>query len=243
VGLDWIALKASPVYYGIGVPRGDGAAVILVPGFLGSDLSLLEMHLWLGRIGYRSYLAGIGRIADCPDVMMERLLETIDRAHRETGREVRLIGHSLGGLLARAAAVRRPHQVAQVVTMASPFRRLSAHPLVLTLVKLVRGRALDRHFGEVGWSCECSFEEALTKPMPDSVAHTAIYTKTDPVVDWRDCVESDRALNIEVRGTHVGLSINAQVYREVSRLLARAGRVRNPDRSGRRSEPDLRRAA
>jgi hypothetical protein len=79
--------------------------------------------------------------------------------------------------------------------------------------------------------------------MPDSVAHTAIYTKTDPVVDWRDCVESDRALNIEVRGTHVGLSINAQVYREVSRLLARAGRVRNPDRSGRRSEPDLRRAA
>jgi pimeloyl-ACP methyl ester carboxylesterase len=119
VGLDWIALKASPVYYGIGVPRGDGAPVILIPGFLGTDSSLLEMHLWLGRIGYRSYLAGIGRIADCPDVMMEHLMETIDRAHRETGQRVRLIGHSLGGLLARVAAVRRPEQVAQVITLAS----------------------------------------------------------------------------------------------------------------------------
>lgn len=54
-GLDWVALKASPVYYGLGVPHGAGAPVILVLGFLGSDLSLLEMHLWLGRLGYRSF--------------------------------------------------------------------------------------------------------------------------------------------------------------------------------------------
>jgi hypothetical protein len=29
-GLDWLALRASPVFYGIGVPRGDGSAVVLV---------------------------------------------------------------------------------------------------------------------------------------------------------------------------------------------------------------------
>ncbi|MCH7999024.1 MAG: alpha/beta hydrolase [Chloroflexi bacterium] len=219
VGLEWATLKISPVYYGINVPRGDGAPVVLVPGFMGSDQYLLEMHLWLGRMGYRSYLSGIGRNADCPDVLMERLLETMARAQRETGRQVRLIGHSLGGLLARAAAVRQPHQVAQVITMASPFRRLSAHPLVLSLVRLVRGKALERNFGNTGGSCERSFLEAVEKRIPESVTRAAIFTKSDPVVDWRDCVEADADLNIEVSGTHVGLPINAQVYREVAQLL------------------------
>ena len=36
-GLDWLALRASPVFYGCGVPRGDGSAAVLVPGFLGTD--------------------------------------------------------------------------------------------------------------------------------------------------------------------------------------------------------------
>ena len=242
-GLEWAALKASPVYYGIGVPRGEGAPVILVPGFLGSDRSLLEMHLWLGRIGYRSYLSGIGRIADCPDILVERLLERVDEAYRETGSRVRLIGHSLGGLLARAAAVQRPEQIAQVITMASPFRRLSAHPLVLSIIKLVRGIALERHGWDGGCPCECSFVGALAKPLPESVARTAIYTKTDPVVDWRDCVESDRSLNVEVSGTHSGMVSNATVYRELARLLAPPICIREPDRIEPPAEPDIRRAA
>lgn len=32
-GIDWLALRASSVYYGWNVPRGDGSAVILIPGF------------------------------------------------------------------------------------------------------------------------------------------------------------------------------------------------------------------
>lgn len=229
-GLEWAALKTSPVYYGIGVSPGDGSPVVLIPGFLGSDLSLLEMHLWLGRVGYRSYLSGIGRNADCPDLLMERLLDSIDRAYTETGSKVRLIGHSLGGLLARVAAVRRPQQVTQVITLASPFRRLSAHPLVLAAISLVRGRAMERHFPNAAGSCECSFLEALQGPLPESVARAAIYTRTDPVVDWRDCVESDPELNMEVHGTHIGLVSQPSVYREVARLLALPGRIRKPGR-------------
>lgn len=242
-GLEWLSLKASPVYYGLGVPRGDDSPVVLVPGFLGSDRSLLEIHLWLGRIGYRSYLSGIGRNAGCPDILMERLFETVERAYVETGRKVRLIGHSLGGLLARAAAVQRPEQIAQVITLASPFRQLSAHPLVLTLISVVRGRALEQHLSEGGESCECSFMEALRAPLPASVARTAIYTKTDPVVNWRDCVESDERLNIEVRGTHIGLAHNRSVYREVARLLAKPMGAQRPDRIDAQREPGLKRAA
>lgn len=241
--LEWASLKTSPVYYGLGVPRGNGAPVILVPGFLGSDLSLMEMSAWLRRIGYRPYLSGIGRNDDCPDVLLERLLETIDRAYRETGSKVRLIGHSLGGLLARAAAVRRPQHVAQVITLASPFRRLSAHPFVLTLISLAHGKALRRHFGNAEGSCEFSFLEAINERMPDSLTCAAIYTRSDPVVDWRDCLENDQALNVEVRGTHVGLPSNPAVYKEVARLLAHPISAQRPQRIDAQREPGLKRAA
>ncbi len=39
-------------------------------------------------------------------------------------------------------------------------------------------------------------------------------------MDWRCCLADDEAANIEVRGTHVGLAFNPQVYRRVAELLA-----------------------
>src|SRR5690348_16716374 len=81
-----LLLHATPVYYGIGVPRGDDSAVIIIPGFLGTDLYLMELHGWLARIGYRPYYSGIGINADCPNLLIQRRLnETINRAVRETG--------------------------------------------------------------------------------------------------------------------------------------------------------------
>jgi len=43
---DVLLLHSSPVYYGLGVPRGDGSAVILIPGFLGTDGYLSQFHTW-----------------------------------------------------------------------------------------------------------------------------------------------------------------------------------------------------
>ena len=226
-GIDWIALHSSPVYYGLGVPRGDGAPVIVIPGFLGSDTYLMEMYHWLRRIGYRSYYSRIGRNAECPELLTERLFETMDRASQETGRKLRLIGHSLGGLLGRSAAVQRPDQVAQVISLASPFRDIRAHPVVLAAAGFVRRRVLDRQRqqGSVQGecytnSCPCPFATSLRNDLPESVRRTAIYTETDGVVDWRSCVEEDERLNIKVNSTHIGLAFNPQVYRRVAKLLA-----------------------
>lgn len=52
---DLLLLHSSPIYYGLGVQRGNGSAVVLVPGFLGTDAYLSQLHSWLGRIGYRPY--------------------------------------------------------------------------------------------------------------------------------------------------------------------------------------------
>src|SRR5260370_35264104 len=91
-GLDWLALRTSPVFYGCGVPRGDGAGVVLVPGFLGTDWYLLELHGWLGRLGDRSHLSRIGRNAEGLDLPSRRLLETVERARGATGRPAHPLG-------------------------------------------------------------------------------------------------------------------------------------------------------
>ena len=73
-GAEILILHATPVYYGLGVPRGDGSAVVIIPGFLGTDLYLTELHAWLGRIGYRPYFSGIGINAECPNLLTRHWL-------------------------------------------------------------------------------------------------------------------------------------------------------------------------
>src|ERR1700746_2826451 len=95
-GAEVLLLHATPVYYGFGVPRGNGAGVVIIPGFLASDIYVLEMYAWLKRIGYQPYYSGIGLNADFPNLLIgRRLNETIDEARRKTRGKLHLIGHSL----------------------------------------------------------------------------------------------------------------------------------------------------
>ncbi len=218
-GLDWLALRYSPTYYGLGVPRGDGSPVVVVPGFLASDIYLQEMRFWLLRVGYRPYTSSIGRNADCLDVLDTRLGQTIDKAYQQTGRKVHLIGHSLGGLLSLAAAVRWPEKVASVITMGSPFRGIRSHPLVMQASDRVRD-VVQRQPGCFSGECNCSTSQALRRPPAPTVPVSAIYTKSDGVVDWHYCITDNPANNFEVRGTHIGLAFNPAVYRLIGQQLA-----------------------
>jgi len=42
----------------------------------------------------------------------------------------------------------------------------------------------------------------------------------DDVVDWRSCVDEGGS-NFQVRGKHVGLTVNREVYRLIAEILAR----------------------
>lgn len=226
--LDWVALHCSPVYYGFGVPKGRGEPVVLVPGFLGDDRYLTELHLWLRRIGYRPYFSGIGRNVDCPELLTQRLVLTVRQAHQDTKLPVSIIGHSLGGMLARAAAHREGPLVRQVITMGSPFRGVRAHPLVLSAANFVRSnivleRARRRQVTNHCFTPQCSCEFVSTlrdEEPPDDFARHAIYSKLDGVVDWRVCMEEEPDLNTEVTATHVGMAFNPDVYRTLAGLLA-----------------------
>ncbi|HLK33783.1 MAG TPA: alpha/beta fold hydrolase [Terriglobales bacterium] len=223
---DIVTLHLSRTFYGIGVPHGHGAGVILIPGFLMPDAYLAEMRAWLRRIGYRAYFSGIRWNADCPNLLIQRAVgESLNRVWRQTGRRVHLIGHSLGGVIARALASQRPNDVASVITLASPFRGEVAHRHVLFAADLVRQRILRKQEPGVlpdcyTGHCTCDFLQSLRREMPAEVEQTAIYTRSDGVVDWRYCITGDPRVDFEVSGTHIGLVFNAAVYMLVARRLA-----------------------
>jgi pimeloyl-ACP methyl ester carboxylesterase len=225
---DILLLHSSPVFYGLGVPHGDGSAVVLIPGFLGSDAYLGQFHSWLERIGYRPYYSGIGVNAECPNLLIQRTLNAcIDRAVAETGRKVHLVGHSLGGIIARSMAAQRPTDIASVTTLASPFRGTVAHRTVLMAAEAVRERILRHHGSQVlpacyTARCTCNFLDSLRRDVSESVMETAFYTRTDGIVDWHYCVTGHDGCDFEVPGTHIGLAFNASVYAILAKRLAQA---------------------
>jgi len=172
----------------------------------------------------------MGLAADCPNVMARNLAATIDRAYLETGQRVHLVGHSLGGIFARSAAVRMPDRIASVTTLGSPFRGLVAHPLVLKLANLVRRRIRSLYpnppQGCATSRCSCAFARSLRRKWPRSVAQTAIYTRADGIVDWRYCRTGDPKVDVEVSGTHIGLICNSATYLCIAERLAAVPRER-----------------
>ncbi len=227
-GAELLLLHASPVYYGMGVPRGDGSAVIIIPGFLSTDDHTRHLYIWLGRIGYRPYFSGVGINAGCPNLLVrERLTATVKQALADTGRRVHLIGHSLGGMMARSIAARRPSDIASVIALASPFRGTVAHPAVLAAAETIRQDTLKQHGNRVLSECSterctCAFVRSLRRSISPSVVETAIYTRDDGVVDWRYCRTGNATNDFEVPGTHLGMVFNPAVYAIIAARLSEA---------------------
>jgi triacylglycerol lipase len=225
-GVELSFLCLSPLFWGYGVPHGDGSAVVLVPGFLGTDSYLSQFAGWLRRIGYEPFYSGIQLNADCPNLLIRRHLEeTIEQACESTRGKIHLIGHSLGGSIALAAAAQMPDRVASVITLASPIRGLQAHASIVRAADLVRQQILERHGRGVlptcyTARCTCDFVESLKGDLPKSVRQTAIYTKTDGLLNWRVCRTGDPEVDFEVSSTHIGMVFSPLVYSIVAQRLA-----------------------
>jgi triacylglycerol lipase len=224
--LEATVLRRTGVWQGEGVLPGDGRPVLLIPGFLAGDGSLATMTHWLREHEYRTRRAGIRANVGCSETACARLETRLEAFAERTGHPVTIIGQSRGGIFAKALAARRPDLVAGIVTLGSPtVSQLRVHPLVLAQVGLVAALGSGRVPGLFtlrclrGVCCE-PFRTALEGPFPPTVPWTAIYSRTDGVVDWRACLDPQATEHLEVRASHCGMAVNASVYREIARALA-----------------------
>jgi pimeloyl-ACP methyl ester carboxylesterase len=185
-------LAISPVFFGVGVPRGDGHPVMAIPGWLASDGYLQPLLGWLERVGYAPVASGIKRNTGRLGPLVSEIASRVDTVVRQSGRPATLIGHSLGGVIARAIARRQPQMVRQVITMGSPLHLDAAPigaPIPLTAI-YARGDRIVRY--------------------PRALA---------PDGSLRDGKYVDAESNIEVSGCHCGMAFNPRVYQVLGRLL------------------------
>ncbi|MEQ8662373.1 MAG: alpha/beta hydrolase [Gammaproteobacteria bacterium] len=237
---EWACLRFDPVYYGVGIERGRGQPVLLIPGFMSGDLLMLEMHRWLRRIGYRSSLSRIAWNNDCPNATAGKLVHRVRALAERSGRRVTLVGHSLGGMLAKSVAQELPEHVALVITLGSPFRALvKAHPAIIGIwdtLKLAQGGLIGRnlHASCGTGHCTCVFVRNMNTPRTIEVPQYAVYSRKDGVADWTSCIEDDPARNTEVRCSHIGMVFDATVYRAVAARLAQ--HLQDPRGAARRDE-------
>jgi triacylglycerol lipase len=223
-------LQVDPVFWNPpprGVPRGNGEPVVLIPGFLAGDPSLLVLADWLARMGYETQHSGIAMNVGCSDRALDRLEARVGRIAQRTGRRVALIGHSRGGHFAKALAHRRPADISAVVTMGSgldtPFDISIPTRAAVAAVRWVHDRTTDRaaRNGCLTETCRCRFTADFCGEFPAGVPLTSIYSRGDGVVWWEACTVP-YADNVEVTGSHVGLAFNAKAYRAIGEALAAA---------------------
>src|SRR5215831_15102929 len=119
--VDFGALLADPVFYGIRVAPGDGKLVVVIPGFMGNDLYLAPMLNWLQRIGYTAVRSTLNLSAGCLDRSCERVKSQIERYQQCQQRPVALIGHSRGGAVAWALASQMRERVSHLVMLGAPI--------------------------------------------------------------------------------------------------------------------------
>lgn len=198
--------------------EGNGCGVVVVHGFLAFDNSTWLLRTYLENHGYRVFGSGIGINAICLNNALNTLIKECEEAVRQTGQKIIGIGHSLGGMIVRAAATKRPDLFRQVILLGSPISSIRvtpqiflAHGLVANVLAASSGCAYDLE-------CGCGAVTAFRNPFPKEVDHHSIYTKTDGVVKWLCCLEEDRLRNHQVRSSHSGLPWNSQVLRLVRTL-------------------------
>lgn len=192
-------------------PSGDGAPVLVLPGFGAGDGSTLLLRGYLRVLGYAVHGWGLGRNGGDVPALIPQVIERTERIAQRVGRPVRLVGWSLGGVLSRETARERPVAVERVVTMGSP---VVGGPKYTLAGASYRRRGVDLD--------EIERQVAEREAVPIRRPITAIYSRNDAVVAWKACIDrfSPDVEHVEVEATHSGLGFSARVYEIVADRLA-----------------------
>jgi hypothetical protein len=95
-----VGLAALPLAAGwlLSAPRGDGHGVLVLPGLLASDMSTTLLRQYLRWLGYDVQGWNLGRNVGPTDEVLDELPHALTSLASRSGRQVSVIGWSLGGI-------------------------------------------------------------------------------------------------------------------------------------------------
>lgn len=206
----FLFLKAFSLY---SAPKGDGRAVVLLPGYLTDKYSMYPLKSYLSYLGYDVFDWSVGRnkghVEEYAALELEHILQLKQSSKHQS---FTLIGWSLGGVIAREIARQAPESVAEVITMGSPIT--GGPKYTAPGQRYIKQMGVD--IDELEQKILEHNQMGLSQPV------TSIFSKTDGIVSWEASLDiyNEHAQNIEVSGTHLGMGLNAQVWLTIAHVLA-----------------------
>ena len=226
---EFAQLVRSPLFRGRDVPRGDGRIVLVLPGLFGNDLYLEPMHRWLRRIGYTPVRSSLIINAGCPQRLTEEIEGHLNIRRATRPGPVAIIGHSRGGILARALAGKLQAECSHLIGLGSPAAAVSrAMEYRTEAAQVPAGQAIYRASHRArslldpdceAPECRCAFLADVRASLHSSTRVTSIYSSEDPIVPKSAC-RVPGAANFEITGTHSGLAYNVVALELIAAALA-----------------------
>lgn len=202
-------------------PKGDGHPVLLLPGFMADEGTLVALKRYLKGRGYSVETWGLGRNVGFQPRHAEALVQKIRHLHHQTGQKVSVVGWSLGGAFAMYAAHQATECVRSVVTLGSPISvgegGSQSSPVVKALYRMIA-----HPMGPEVHAMQPKVQKMRRLELPD-LPISCLYSISDGVVPPQEAtIDGDpaRCENIRVAGSHVGLGFNAMVFFIVADRLA-----------------------
>ena len=205
-------------------PLGDGHTVIVFPGLTAGDATTVPLRRYLESRNYATQGWGQGLNLGPREGVLENAKRQLQQACDGSGRQVSLVGWSLGGIYARELAKEMPGMVRCVVTLGTPFAGPHTSTNAWRIYQLASGRDIERE------------TENYNLPEAPPVPTTSIYSRTDGVVAWRGSIQAParhnpHTENIEVMASHFGIGLNPSAWWAV------ADRLGQPHGPGARWQP------
>jgi pimeloyl-ACP methyl ester carboxylesterase len=190
---------------------GDRHAVLVLPGGMGDDGSTFFLRWGIRNLGYSVHGWGIGRNLGLTEEMLVALHARVEELYALHEAKISVIGWSLGGLYARMLARDLPDKIRQVITLGSPFRMVEEDQFAHNMIGRARWeRFVQNHAAELDL---LKVHEHHRPPI--TVPTTAVYSRSDGFAPWQLSIDevgpnapNPRAENVEVRGSHTGLTSN-----------------------------------
>jgi triacylglycerol lipase len=189
---------------------GDGRPVMLLPGLMQGERAFAPLQRFLRNRGYQAHSWGLGRNlgARTTGAHAEELIIRLEAIAAVSG-PVTLIGVSLGGLMARLVAHRRPDLVREVITISSPFAGSGKATNVWRFFEWFTGERLDD-------PAVAARSAEIAAPL--AVPTTAIWSRSDGLVAGQICRDA-HCRSIEINSSHLGVQIRPDVFLAIARVL------------------------